>query len=89
MHTTYKKRLTNFIVSRFAQTPRGSITSTPRLIRNGTLQGGIVSPFLFHLFMNDLPQPTAPHIKVSSNAGDLTIPSQYSERTQTEQFLQT
>ena len=32
----------------------GSVTSDPFLVTNGVRQGGILSPFLFNMYMNDL-----------------------------------
>jgi hypothetical protein len=42
-------------------------TSTSRVMRAGVAQGGIVSPFLFSLYVNDIPTPSR-HVELAQYA---------------------
>ena len=46
----------NFMAGRTIQVQVGGETSTPRQVENGTAQGSVISPLLFLIMINDLPE---------------------------------
>ena len=51
--------------------------SKHRQLPNGVPQGAVLSPSLFSLFTQDLPESTNPAVKIYTYADDLTIVSQH------------
>jgi hypothetical protein len=49
-----------------------SATSTRRCVRAGVAQGGLVSPVLFNLYVNDMPVPSR-HVELALYADDTAI----------------
>jgi hypothetical protein len=49
-----------------------SATSTRRGMRAGVVQGGLVSPVLFSLYVNDIPTPSR-HVELAQYADDTAL----------------
>jgi hypothetical protein len=47
-------------------------TSSRRVMRPGVVQGGLISPVVFNLYVNDMPSPSY-HVEVALYAGDTAI----------------
>jgi hypothetical protein len=88
IHPNLQKWLANFLSGRQAFTTYGGKSSTMRLFPNGVPQGSVLSPFLFNLFMHDLPTPTDTNTNVASYADDLMIYSQHSDHRTAALHLQ-
>ena len=62
-------------------------TSTRRVMRAGVDQGGIISPFLFSLYVKDMPA-TSHHIKLVIYADDAAIVATYCKATLIVSYLE-
>jgi hypothetical protein len=67
------KNLSSYLDCRTFQTSLQTATSTSRVMRAGVAQGGIVSPVLFSLYVNDIPTPSR-HVQLAQYADALSYP---------------
>jgi hypothetical protein len=66
------KTISSYLDCRTFQTTFHSATSTCRGMRAGVAQGGLVSPVLFCLYVNDIPTPSR-HVQLSQYADDTAL----------------
>ena len=66
------KYLFNYIDGRSGYTIYNNKQSRKRIIKTGVPQGGILSPFLFNLYVSDIPKPPV-GVKLTMYADDITI----------------
>jgi len=66
------KTISSYLQYRTFQATFQSATSTCRGMRDGVAQGGIVSPVLFSLYVNDMPTPSH-HVKPARYADDTAL----------------
>jgi hypothetical protein len=66
------KTLSSYLHHRTFQTSFKSATSTRRNMRAGVAQGGLVSPVLFSLYVNDMPTPSR-HVELALYADDTAL----------------
>jgi hypothetical protein len=66
------KTPSSYLHSRTFQSSFNSATSTRRNMRTGVAQGGIVSPVLFSLYVNDMPAPSR-HVELALYADDTAL----------------
>jgi hypothetical protein len=64
--------LSSYLHSRTFQSSFNSATSTRRKMRAGVAQGGLVSPVLFSLYVNDMPPPSR-HVELALYADDTAL----------------
>jgi hypothetical protein len=66
------KTISSYLDCRTFQTSFQSDTSTCRGLRAGVAQGGLVSPVLFRLYVNDIPTPSR-HVELAQYADDTAL----------------
>jgi hypothetical protein len=66
------KTLSSYLHGRTFQSSFNSATSTRRNMRAGVAQGGLVSPVLFSLYVNDMPAPSR-HVELALYADDTAL----------------
>jgi retron-type reverse transcriptase len=66
------KTLSSYLHSRTFQSSFNSATSTRRNMKAGVEQGGLVSPVLFSLYVNDMPAPSL-HVELALYADDTAL----------------
>jgi hypothetical protein len=66
------KTISAYLDYRTFQTSFQSATSIRRGMRTGVVQGGLVSPVLFSLYVNDIPTPSR-HIELAQYADDTAL----------------
>jgi hypothetical protein len=66
------KTISSYLDCRTFQTSFQSATSTRRGMRAAVVQGGLVSPVLFSLYVNDIPTPSR-HVELAQYADDTAL----------------
>ena len=66
------KLITSYLHSRTFVAAFQAATSSCRLMRAGVAQGGVISPVLFSLYVNNIPTPS-PHIELAQYADDTPL----------------
>jgi hypothetical protein len=66
------KTLSSYLHSRTFQSSFNSATSTRRNMRAGVAQGALVSPVLFSLYVNDMPESSR-HVELALYADDTAL----------------
>jgi hypothetical protein len=66
------KTLSSYLLSRTFQSSFNPSTSTRRNMRAGVAQGGLISPLLFSLYVNDIPAPSR-HVEIALYADDAAL----------------
>jgi retron-type reverse transcriptase len=66
------KTISSYLDCRTFQTFFQTATSTCRSMRAGVAQGGLVSPVLFSLYVNDIPTPSH-HVELAQYADDTAL----------------
>jgi hypothetical protein len=66
------KTISSFLDCRTFQTSFQSATTTCRGMRAGVVQGGLVSPVLFSLYVNDIPTPSR-RVELTQYAGETAL----------------
>jgi hypothetical protein len=66
------KTISSYLDYRTFQTSFQSATTTRRGMRAGMVQGGLVSPVLFSLYVNDIPTPFS-HVELAQYADDTVL----------------
>jgi hypothetical protein len=66
------KTTSSYLDCRTFQTSFQSTTSTCRVMRAGAAQGGLVSPVLFSLYVNDIPTPSR-HVELAQYADNTAL----------------
>ena len=66
------KIITSYLHSRTNVTSFQAATSSCRLLRTGVAQGGVISPVLFSLYVNEIPTFSR-HIELAQNAADTAL----------------
>ena len=66
------KLITSYLHSRTFVASFQAATSSCRLMRAGVAQGGVISPVLFSLYVNDIPTPSR-HIELAQYADDTAL----------------
>jgi hypothetical protein len=61
------KTVPSYLDCRTFQTSFQTATSTSRVMRAGVAQGGLISPVLFSLYVNDIPTPSR-HVELAQYA---------------------
>ena len=64
--------ITSYLRGRTFEASFLTATSSRRGMRAGVAQGGLISPVLFSLYVNDIPTPSR-HVEVALYADDTTI----------------
>ena len=83
-----RKLLSNFIIDRQYSIIHNSKTSTPFFSSAGVPQGSAMSPLIFNLYINDLPQPLRENnTLILQYADDLTILIQTSQKNKLRDFI--
>ena len=72
MNHRLKKFLKSYLNGRQSYTFFQGVRSKFRILRQGVPQGGVLSPFLFNLYMSDMPTPSG-SMKIITYADDTTI----------------
>jgi len=62
-------------------------TSSRRCVRAGVAHGGLISPVLFSLYVNDMPSPSH-HVELALNADDTAIIGTYRKPTLLVSYLE-
>jgi len=66
------KTVSSYLKGRTFEASFQTATSTSRCMRAGVAQGGIVSPVLFSLYVNDMPSPSR-HVELALYANDTAV----------------
>jgi retron-type reverse transcriptase len=66
------KTISSYLSSRTFEASFQSATFTIRRMRAGVAQGGIISPVLFNLYVNDMPSPSH-HVELAIYADDTAV----------------
>jgi hypothetical protein len=66
------KTISSYLDCRTFQTSFQTATSTCRGMQAGVVQGGLVSPLLFSLYVNDIPTPSR-HVELAQYAEDTAL----------------
>jgi hypothetical protein len=66
------KTISSYLHNRTSEVSFQAATSTRRGVRAGVAQGGLVSPVLFNLYVNDIPVPSR-HVELTLYADDTAI----------------
>jgi hypothetical protein len=66
------KTLSSYLQGRTFEASFQAATSTTRLMQAGVAQGGIISPVLFSLYVNDMPSPSR-HVELALYADDTAV----------------
>jgi hypothetical protein len=66
------KTISSYLKGRTFEASFQTATSTSRCMRAGVAQGGIISPVLFSLYVNDMPSPSRP-IELAVYADDTAV----------------
>jgi hypothetical protein len=69
---TWLKTISSYLDCRTFRTSFQTATSTSRVMRVGVAQGGIVSPVLFSLYVNDITIPSR-HVELAQYADDTAV----------------
>ena len=79
--------IANYIKGCKAYTTYRNHTSIQRQIKTGVLQGGVLSPTLFNIYIADLPPPRAP-VQVMAYADDTTITYTHTSTSAANTYIQ-
>ena len=66
------KTISSYLKGRTFDTSYQTTTSASRRMGAGVAQGGIISPILFSLYVNDMPSPSG-HVELALSAGDTAV----------------
>ena len=73
LHPSLVRWLSAYLRGRQAVTSFRNSFSSPRIVRTGVPQGGVLSPTLFNAYLSDFPVPTEDGIQTLLYADDITV----------------